>query len=195
MFWQLNGGDTADVFQVWQRRISQYFFIYSRCQLSTLKSRLESFSWNGLPVLSHLCDVQCNHFSPFPTPLFIWTEFIERTYLPMLCFTQFDTGSPRDAPYIVTVHWFRLLKGSTGAAIRSFTWGRDLVLMVLDGNIREYMFFCNFWNRQSDSICNWQGVQQWRSGFTLDRFFVGRLSESVCQFISIWMIIASRPFL
>lgn len=29
----------------------------------------------------------------------MWFEFIEHTYLPMLCFTQFDAGSPRYALY------------------------------------------------------------------------------------------------
>ena len=69
-----------------------------------------------LDVTEHILTLSLNaflkcpprYFTPTPcpvqplffclTPLLMWSEFIELTDLPMLCYTRFDTASPRDAP-------------------------------------------------------------------------------------------------
>lgn len=43
--------------------------------------------------------------------------------------------------HTATVHWFRQLKGSTGTAIRSLTWGRDVGKIVWDKKrIKIFLF-------------------------------------------------------
>lgn len=74
------------------------------------------------------------------TPLLMWSEFIELTDLPMLCYTRVDTASPRDAPVrprSAGSDWWKAARGQPSGVFPRM-WCCET---VLEGNAGVHIFF------------------------------------------------------